>query len=541
MAEASTAEVTEAVGVANQVQKSWNRVNGLTRAELLHHVAANMRRDKNVLAEMATREMGKPFKETADEVEWSATAIDYYAEIGRHENGKVIGPAVDDQFHFTIKEPMGVVVIILPFNYPFCLLCWEAAAALAAGNAVIVKPSENTSLSTLKFMETFSPLPDGLVQCLPGGGEVGKHLVESSDTHMIAFTGSVPTGQIIAKVCAEQFKPCLIEASGNDPFIVMPSAPIKMAARGATFASYLNCGQVCTSAERLFVHEQIHDDFVNEMVANTKVLRIGNGLDKVDVGPMVSSKERDRYEGILKRAVDQGAKVACGGGRPSEYNAGWFAEPTVLTDVTPDMDIMNTESFGPVAPICKVSSFDEAIKLANDSIYGLGATVYTTDLNESMRAVNEIETGMVWVNAPLLDNDAGPFGGRKMTGMGRQLGAEGLETFRHTKFAMIDPAANAQDFWWFPYKDEEACPNTKNETCCHSGFVLQNFIQLPINPATGNKMAPLVYVQAHWLVARAVQPGMTREIILLCHVPLRNVVGSVLAAVLVQPESNRMG
>ncbi len=457
--DSAEAEVSEAIAVANKVQKEWNKNNALTRAELMHEVAAHMRKERGVVGEMLTREMGKPYKETTDEIDWSASAMDYYAEIARHDNGKVVGPAVDNQFHFTIKEPMGVVVIIMPFNYPLALFCWEASAAIASGNAVILKPSENATLGTLKFMEAFSYLPDGLVQCLPGGARVGKQLVDSRDTHMVAFTGGVPTGQLVAKTCAEQFKPCLIEASGNDPFLVMPSAPMDMTARAATFAANLNCGQVCTSAERFFVHEDVHDTFVEKLVANVKALRIGNGLGKVDIGPMVSQKERERYEAIIKRAIEQGAKVACGGGRPAEFNTGWFVEPTVLTDVTPDMDIMNAESFGPVAPICKVSSFDEAIELANKSDYGLGATIYTTDLNESMRAVNEIETGMVWVNAPLLDNDAGPFGGRKMTGMGRQLGAEGLETFRHTKFVMIDPAANDQGFWWFPYKDEEACPD----------------------------------------------------------------------------------
>ncbi len=457
---ATSAEVEEAIAAANQSQQAWNKVNALTRAEIMHEVATDMRASRAILGEMLTREMGKPYKETTDEVDWSASAVDYYAEIARHDYGKVVGPAVDDQFHFTLKEPMGVVVIVLPFNFPFCLLCWSAAAAIATGNSVIVKPSENTSLSTLKFMETFSALPDGLIQCLPGGGDVGRQLVESTDTHMVAFTGSVPTGQIVARACAEQFKPCLIEASGNDPFLVMPSAPIEMAARGATFAAYINCGQVCTSAERLFVHQDIYDDFVDKLVFNAKALRIGNGLDKIDVGPMVSAKERDRFEAILQRALDQGAKVACGGNRPESMKAGWFFEPTVLTGVVPEMDIMNEESFGPSAPICRVSSLDEAIELANRSKFGLGANIYTTNLDEAMRAVNGIQAGMVWVNAPLLDNDAGPFGGRKMTGMGRQLGAEGLDTFRHTKLAMIDPGANDQDFWWFPYKDEEAFPGS---------------------------------------------------------------------------------
>ncbi|MDH5411442.1 MAG: aldehyde dehydrogenase family protein [Alphaproteobacteria bacterium] len=452
------AEVDAVIARANKVQREWNAQNSLTRAEVLHEVAARMREMTPVLAEMMTREMGKPYKETADEVAWSASAIDYYAEVARHDAGKVIGSAVDGQFHYTVKEPLGTVVAILPFNFPLVLFCWEAAAALAAGNSIILKPSELTTLTSLKFMECFEPLPAGLVQCVPGGGRVGQQLVASPNTHMVAFTGGVETGQIVAKACAEQFKHCLIEASGNDPFIVMPSAPLDMAARGATFAAYLNCGQVCTAGERFFVHESIHDAFVDAVVQQAGALRIGNGLDKVDIGPMVTEKERTRFEAVMARAQEQGAKVACGGKRPAGFNKGWYYEPTVLTDVTPDMDIMNAESFGPSMPICKVSSFDEAIELANRSKYGLGANVYTTNLGEANRAVNELEAGMVWVNAPLLDNDAGPFGGRKMSGIGRQLGAEGLDSFRHTKLAMIDPQCAAQDFWWFPYKDTEACP-----------------------------------------------------------------------------------
>ncbi len=456
IADCTENEVAEVIALANTAQKKWAATNGLTRAELMHDVAAKMRKMTPVLAKMMTCEMGKPYKEAADEIAWSASAIDYYAEVGRHDCGRVLGSPVDDQFHYTIKEPMGVVVTILPFNFPLVLFCWEAAAAIAAGNSVIIKPSELTTLTTLKFMEAFEALPEGVVQCVSGTGAVGKHLVESPDTHMVAFTGGVETGRIVARACADTFKPYLIEASGNDPFIVMPSAPLDVAVRGALFAANLNCGQVCTSAERFFVHQDIHDAFVEKLIEETRKLRIGNGLDKVDIGPMVSEKERSRFEGVLARAVEQGAKIACGGKRPSEFSKGWYLEPSVLTDVTPDMDIMNGESFGPTAPICKVASFDEAIELANASSFGLGATVYTTNLNESTRAVRELVTGMVWVNAPLLDNDAGPFGGRKLSGIGRQLGAEGLDSFRHTKLAMVDPACNPQDFWWFPYQNKEA-------------------------------------------------------------------------------------
>ena len=458
IADATAAEIEQAIACAARAQRQWNATNMLTRAEAMHAVASEMRRLRPLLAEMMTREMGKPYKEAFDEVSWCFSATDYYAEIARHENGKVVGPTVDGQLHFTLKEPLGVVSLIMPFNYPLVLLVWEAAAALAAGNAVIVKPSELTSLTTLKFMDVFAPLPKGLVQCITGGATAGRMLVESAGIQGVAFTGGIETGKAVAQACAATFKRCLIEASGNDPFIVMPSANIAMAARGAAFAAFLNCGQVCTSAERLYVHDDIHDAFTDALVAEARKLRIGNGLEPIDIGPMVTEKERARFERILVRAREQGAKVRIGGGRPAGFNRGWFVEPTVLTDVTPDMEIINDESFGPVAPICRVSSIDDAIVLANRSKYGLGANIFTGSLDEAMRAVNEIEAGMVWVNAPLLDNAAGPFGGRKLSGTGRQLGSEGLDQFRHTKFAMIDPKASAQDFWWFPYSQAEAFP-----------------------------------------------------------------------------------
>jgi betaine-aldehyde dehydrogenase len=461
LCDATREEVNRAVVIANQAQKVWNRSNALHRAEAMHEVAAQIRQQRPLTAEMLTREIGKTYKESVDEVSWSATAVDYYAELGRHEIGRVAGPVVDGQFNFSLKEPLGVVVLILPFNYPLCLLCWQAAAALVAGNAVIIKPSELTSLTTLQFIQAFAGLGQGLVQVLTGGAEVGQQLVRHADTHMVAFTGGIETGRSIARECAGLYKRTLIETSGNDPFIVMPSAPIDIAARGAAFGAYLNCGQVCASSERFYVHEAVYDEFVERLTHHARLIRVGNGLDKVDMGPLASRAQRERYERILHRAVEQGARVGAGGGRPHGLDKGWFAEATVLTDISPTMDIMRDESFGPVAPICRVASLDEALALSNDSRYGLGSTIYTTNLEESMRATHELEAGMVWVNAPLLDNDAGPFGGRKQSGMGRQLGAEGLDNFRHSKFVMMDPAASAQDFWWFPFRDEDAFPGQR--------------------------------------------------------------------------------
>ena len=459
--DATPAEIDLAVEVANAAHRRWRKTNYHKRSELLHEAAAQMRATRALVGEMLTREMGKPFKESVDEVIWSSTATDYYAEVGRHEAGRVLGPVVDGQFNFTTKDPLGVVVIILPFNFPLCLLCWQTAAALATGNAVIIKPSELTTLTTLQFVDAFAALPPGLVQVLAGGAPVAQRLVEHPQTHMVAFTGGIDTGRIVAEACARLYKRSLIETSGNDPFIVMPSAPIDTAARGAAFGAYLNCGQVCAASERFYVHEKVYPEFVDRLVGYTKKVRVGNGLDQVDMGPLASERELRRYLSLLRRANESGIKTATGGGRPSALARGWFVDPTVLVDVPADAEILNQETFGPVAPVCPVASFDEAIALANRSRYALGSTIYTTDLNETMRAVEEIEAGMVWVNAPLLDNDAGPFGGRKQSGMGRQLGAEGLDTFRHTKFSMIDPAANPHDFWWFPYSDAESFPHPK--------------------------------------------------------------------------------
>lgn len=460
ISESSASEIDAAIAGATVAQKSWWALSGAERADAMHEVTRATRALAPALAESLTREQGKTYKEAMDEIGWCASATSYYAEIGRQEGGRVHGPSAPGQLHLTIKEPLGVVAIIVPFNYPYLLLFWQVAAALGGGNAVVIKPSELTSLSTLMLMEAFASLPAGLVQCVTGRGEAGRRLVEHTSIHGVAFTGSVHTSLLVAQACARTFKPALIEASGNDPFIVMPSAPVDIAARGVAFASFLNAGQVCTSAERIYVHADMHDAFVDHLVGVAKALRIGNGLGKVDMGPMVSSRERDRYEAILARAVQQGAKVACGGGRPGDLNRGWFTDATVLTGVTPDMDIVNDESFGPVAPIVKVRDLDEAIELANRSRFGLGANIYTRDLAESMRAVNEIQSGMVWVNVPLLDNDAVPFGGRKLSGTGRELGVEGLDQFRHTKMVLIDPEVREQQ-GWFPYDDAEAWPGAK--------------------------------------------------------------------------------
>jgi len=456
-ADATRPEIDSAVAAAGAAQQVWWSMSALDRAGALHEAADAMLAMTADTGECLTREMGKPFRESNWEGGASATSFRYYAEVARNDMGRVTGPAIAGQLQMVVKEPLGTVVSIVPYNFPLLLAGWQAAAALAAGNAVIIKPSELTPVTMLMWMRAFDHLPSGLVQVVTGGAETGSMLVSHPDTHAVAFTGSVAAAQAVARSAAERFKPALIEASGNDAFIVMPSADVEVAARGAAFATFLNCGQVCTSAERFYVHADIHDRFVAELAAQATALRVGSGLGLVDMGPLSSSKQRDSVERTVARALEQGASVVCGGRRPAAPTKGWFYEPTVLT-VDHTMDIMHNETFGPVAPVCKVASLDEAIALANDSELGLGANIYTNDLAEAFRAVNEIETGIVWVNTPLNDNDAVPFGGRKMTGSGRELGAEGLEQFRRSKMVMIAPHAEA-DPEWFPYPDADAYDN----------------------------------------------------------------------------------
>jgi len=453
-ADATPEEIDRAVASANAAQKSWWSLSALDRANALHEVAAKLSAHAAEIGECLTREMGKPYREANWEGGASASAFRYYAELARHDQGRVSGPAIAGQWQLTVKEPLGTVVSIVPFNFPMLLFGWQAAAALAAGNAIICKPSELTSLTLLVAMRAFAHLPAGLVQVLTGGASVGEGLVTHKHTHAVAFTGSVPAAQAVAQSCARLFKPILVEASGNDPFIVMPSAPIDVAAKGAAFAAFLNCGQVCTSAERFYVHEAVYDQFVSALVDEASALRIGSGLGSVDIGPMASKRERERVQGIVARALEQGATLRCGGRIPPGMDRGWYYAPTVL-EVSHDMDIMHGECFGPLAPVCKVKDFDEAIRLANDSEVGLGANLYSNDLDEAMRAVAEIETGIVWINTPLNDNDCVPFGGRKLTGMGRELGGEGLEQFRRSKMVMMAPRAEA-DPEWFPYPDADA-------------------------------------------------------------------------------------
>jgi betaine-aldehyde dehydrogenase len=450
---ASAADVDRAVLAARAAFPDWRRTPGIEKCEKLHHAAAKIRADREGLAILLTREGGKPLPENRDEVEWIAACLDYYAEIGRDVVGRVIAPVARHQFNFVVKEPFGVAGLIVPWNYPLLLLVWKLAPALAAGNTVVAKPSEWTPLSTLRLVRAFEDLPEGVVNVVTGyGEEAGAPLVAHREVEVVAFTGSQSTGRKVAVACAEQLKKCHLELGGNDPLIVDEGVDLDVAARGAAWAGFLNMGQVCTSAERFFVVGRAYDEFVERFVAFTRSLRIGDPLGPdVDLGPMINAAQREKVETKVAEAVAAGARVLAGGKRPEAFSRGYFFEPTAIVDVKPELSLLREETFGPVAPIVRCRDIDEAIALADRSEYGLGASIYTNDLEHAMRAAEAIHAGTFWINDPLTDNDAGPFGGMRRSGLGRELGSEGIEDFRDSKHVHMDYVIGAKPYW-YPYR-----------------------------------------------------------------------------------------
>lgn len=453
-AEATAAEAEAALDALIAAQRGWRALDAKSRAAHLHRLAARIEAaDFTETAQLMVREMGKPYPEAIGEIANCAPVFRYYAEMARDEAGKVAGSTQAGSFQYARYEPLGISVHIMPFNFPVLLMCWTVAASLAAGNACVVKPAEATALCTLDFMRVFDGLPEGLVACLPGGTDLGRMLVESPRTHAVAFTGSVRAGQAVAAAAGARLKPAVIEAGGSDPMIVTAHAPLDVAAAGACTAAFHLSGQVCTSAERIYVVDAVHDAFVAAFAAEARALRIGHGLGRSEIGPLVSEAARDKVERLVGDAVAKGATVVCGGARPEGHGPGWFYEPTILTGCTPRMDILHEECFGPVAAIVRVPDFDAAIAAANDSAFGLGASVFTTSLEEAMEAVERLEAGMVWVNNPMIDNDALPFGGWKASGLGRELGRAGLDAFRRSKMVIVDHKPVRQG-WWYPYPDD---------------------------------------------------------------------------------------
>jgi acyl-CoA reductase-like NAD-dependent aldehyde dehydrogenase len=443
-------QVDAAIAAAREAAREWASMPAIERGELLHEVATRLRDRTDEIARVMTLEGGKPLIENSDEVGWTAAAFDYYAEIGRNFAGRVVPSIEATQLALVLKEPVGVVGCIVPWNYPLLLLAWKLAPALAAGNTAVCKPSELTPLSTLMLAPCFDHMPAGVVNLLAGGGDVGARVVSDERVDCVAFTGSVETGKKIARVCADRIARINLELGGKDPFIVCEdvAANVEVAARGGAWAAYLNAGQVCTSAERFYVMEPVYDDFLQAFVDHTETLVVGDPLDPgTDIGPMVSAAQRERVSSQVEAAVAAGATLVRGAG---SRDHGHYFTPAVITGAPDETDLLREETFGPVAPIVRVGSLDEAIELANSTRFGLGANVYTRDLANVLRCMREIKAGTVWFNDPLTDNDAAPFGGMKQSGLGRELGQEGLEAFQETKHVHIETQIAPKE-WWYPY------------------------------------------------------------------------------------------
>jgi len=446
------ADVDRAVAAAKKAFPAWKKVSAWARAELLVEVARRLRQQKEDFALTLTRETGRTLRKNRGYADWSAACFDYYAGLIRERRGRVIPSAEAGQLNLVLKEPLGVVGCIVPFNYPLMLLVWKVAPALAAGNTVVIKPASQTPLMTLDLHRVFDHLPKGVVNIITGSGaEVGDALVRHPDVPCIAFTGSTAVGQHIYRLAADRMKKLHLELGGSDAAIVCADSDLESVSRAVAWTAFLNAGQVCTSAERIYVEQPVAAEFLERFAALTKKLVVGPGMDdKTEITPLIGRKERDGIESRVVLAQKEGAKVVAGGRRPAHLPKGFYYEPTVLTNVRHGMQLLREEIFGPVAPVITFKTFDEALDLANDSPYGLGATLFSNDPRRVRRYFEEIQVGNVWVNDPLVDNPAGPFGGMKMSGLGRELGEEGLEEFLQTKHVHWDIDATPKS-WWYPW------------------------------------------------------------------------------------------
>jgi acyl-CoA reductase-like NAD-dependent aldehyde dehydrogenase len=449
----TAADINTAVESAKNAFASWRSVPGMEKAAMLHQAAEKMRAHHDELTELLIQEEGKPVEESDEELWWGEETLDYYAEIARNERGRVIPPGDPDQFNFILKEPWGVVGCIIPWNFPILLLNWKLAPALAAGNTVVIKPSEYTPLTTLKMIElAFDHFPPGVINVVTGYGlETGEPLTRHPDVRMIAFTGSLETGQRIASIAAPQMKNLHLELGGKDPMVIGPDVDISTAVSALAYSALLNAGQVCTSTERVYVHESIFDQFATALTDFVNKLRLGNPMDKsTDIGPMMDERFIQKVEAQIQDAVDAGAKVLTGGKRSSQFDKGYFFEPTILTNVDHSMKIMSEETFGPTIPLMPYKTMEEGIRFANDCQFGLGATLMSHDARFVKKFFEGVEAGTIWINDPLTDNFAGPFGGMKMSGLARELGQEGFDAFTQVKHVHWDVEGKKKDFW-YPY------------------------------------------------------------------------------------------
>ncbi|MDY9926798.1 aldehyde dehydrogenase family protein [Methanosarcina sp.] len=447
---AGSEDVNRAVEAAEKGFRVWSEIPAPRRAEVLFRAARILQERKEDLAVLMTEEMGKVLPETRGDVQEAIDITVYAAGEGRRMFGETTTSELKEKFCMTVLRPIGVVGMITPWNFPIAIPSWKIMPALIAGNAVVFKPSSDTPLLAIKLVEILmeAGLPPGVVNIVPGpGGSVGKAIVQHPRIKAISFTGSLDTGKWIMEECAKTMKRVSLELGGKNPVIVMPDADLELALEGVLWGAFGTTGQRCTATSRLILHEKIKDEFIARLLAKTKSLRVGNGLlPETDIGPVINKAQLEKIEKYVRIGKEEGATLLFGGNRMDPGLPGYFFEPTVFTDVRPDMRIAQEEIFGPVLSIIMVSSLDEAIEIVNNTKYGLSSSIYTENIGNAFRAIEKIEAGITYVNAPTIGAEVHlPFGGVKGTGNGfREAGTEAIKEFTEVKAVYIDYSGRLQ-------------------------------------------------------------------------------------------------
>jgi succinate-semialdehyde dehydrogenase/glutarate-semialdehyde dehydrogenase len=437
--------VRRAIDAAESAWPRWRRLSAKERGALLHRVADVLERRGDEIARTITRENGKPLAQSRGEVAMSVDHLRWFAEEGRRAYGRVIPPQADGKRHVVVRQPIGVVGAIAPWNFPLVLAVRKVAPALAAGCPVVLKPASATPLSALHLAEAAheAGLPPGVFQVVVGGArEIAAAMFAHPACRKITFTGSTPVGRELMRLAADGIKKLSLELGGNAPVLVFDDADLDLAVDGALITKFRNSGQSCIAANRIYVQRGIYDRFIEAFVARVRELKVDGGLeDGVAVGPLINEKALTDALVHVDTAQRAGARVLCGG-RRVDRQGGHFLEPTVLADVSAGSACMTEETFAPIAPVIAFGDEHEAITLANDTAYGLAAYVFTTNLNRAWRVAEALEAGTVGVNDAVPTTSQAPFGGMKESGLGRELGSEGLDAFLETKhiaFGGVEP------------------------------------------------------------------------------------------------------
>jgi betaine-aldehyde dehydrogenase len=418
----------------------WKAVTAQERGRILLRLAERIRARRDELAELETLNSGKPIVESEYDMDDTATCFEYYGGLATKINGEVL-PVPAEAVAFAMREPVGVAGQIIPWNYPLLMAAWKIAPALAAGCTVVLKPAEQTPLSILALAKDFEGvgLPPGVVNIVTGDGpSAGGPLVAHRDVRKIAFTGSAEVGRTIMRNAADQLKRVSLELGGKSPNIFFSDADFENAVDGALFGTFINQGEVCSAGSRVLVQRDIYRKFIDAAAAKAKTIKLGNGLEReTKMGPLVSAEQRDRVAGYLDIGRKE-AKLAVGGGRPKQFDKGWYIEPTIFYDVDNGAKIAQEEIFGPVMSVIPFTDEADAIRIANATPYGLAAAVWTRDIFKAFRVVKSLEAGIIWVNHMQPTFVEAPWGGYKASGFGRELGHWGVEEYLETKQVFIN-------------------------------------------------------------------------------------------------------